>query len=235
MTGHILPTGAGRVVMDKPANPLHRYTLELTGKERPRVLFIGTASGDDPTYIVSFYSSYHVDRCLPSHLRLFHISEPDIRAFILKHDVITVGGGNTANMLDVWRRHGVDSALREAWEQGAVMTGGSAGGLCWFKGGTTDSFGPAMEVLVDGLGFLDASFCPHFDAEDQRRPLFNQAILDGVLPAGYAADNEVALHFEGTEYVGAISSSPKGQALRTYIAEDGKITEEPLEVEVLTA
>lgn len=233
MTGHILATGAGRVVMDKPGNPLHRYTLELTGKERPRVLLLPTASGDDPGYIVSFYEAYTVERCEPAHLRLFHIKEPDIQKFVVGHDVIHVGGGNTANMLDVWRRHGVDVALRAAWEQGAVMTGGSAGGLCWFEGGTTDSYGPEMQVLADGLGFLQASFCPHFDAEDARRPLFHQAILDGTLPQGYAVDNQVALHFEGDQLIGAVTSQEGGRALRTY-AEDGKIVEDPLDVEFLT-
>lgn len=233
MTGHILPTGAGRAVMDDPHDPLHRYTLELAGKERPRVLFLGTASGDDPTYIVSFYEAYTSDRCLPAHLRLFHIKHTDVRDFILGHDVIHVGGGNTANMLDIWRRHGVDVAVREAWERGAVMTGGSAGGLCWFQGGTTDSFGPELQVLAEGLGFLSASFCPHYDAEDARRPLFHEAILDGTLPPGYAVDNKVALHFDGTELVGAVSSQPDGRAFRVF-AQDGAIVEEPLDVKVLS-
>lgn len=233
MTGHILPTGAGKAVMEKPEDPLHRFTLELTGKERPKVLFLGTASGDEAGYIVSFYETYNSRRCEPSHLRLFHIGERDIHDFIVSHDVITVGGGNTANMLDVWKRQGVDKALRDAYEAGAVMTGGSAGGLCWFEGGTTDSYGPDLQPLAEGLGFLEGSFCPHYDAEDQRQPLFHKAILDGVLPAGYAADNKVALRFENEKLVGAVSSQDGGKAYKVYV-QDGKVVEESIPVEVLT-
>jgi dipeptidase E len=232
MPGHILPTGAGRAVMDRRNDPLHTYTLELTGKERPRVLYLGTPTGDDLSYIVSFYETYHVDRCMPAHLKLFSIKEPDIHGFILRHDVIHVGGGNTANALDVWRREGVDRAMREAWEGGAILTGGSAGGLCWFEGGTTDSFGPELKVLHDGLGFLPGSFCPHYDAEDDRKPLFHQAILDGTLSTGYAVWNRVMLRFDGTELVGALSSEEGGQALKVY--KDGdKIVEEPIPTEFL--
>src|SRR6202035_5013944 len=112
------------------------------------------------------------------------------------------GGGNTANMYDVWRRQGVDVILREAWENGAVMTGGSAGGICWFHGGTTDSFGLPYQVLPEGLGLVDGSFCPHYDAEDSRRPVFHKALLDGTLPFGYGVDDLVSLHFHGQELVG---------------------------------
>jgi len=185
MTGHIVATGAGRAMMERRQDPLHDFILGLTGKDRPRVLFLGTATGDDPAYIISFYETYHADRCLPFHLRLFSRSVADLRSFVLGFDVIHVGGGNTANMLDVWRRQGVDVILREAWQAGAVLTGGSAGGICWFRGGTTDSFGPPLQVLADGLGFLDGSFCAHYDADDERRPVYHAALMDGSLPAGY--------------------------------------------------
>jgi dipeptidase E len=232
MPGHLLPTGAGRAVMDRHKDPLHQYTLELTGKERPRILFLGTGTGDDPNYIVSFYETYTAERCRPAHLRLFHISEPDIHAFVTAHDIIHVGGGNTANALDVWRRQGVDRALRDAWEGGAVMTGGSAGGLCWFEGGTTDSFGPELKVLEDGLAFVEASFCPHYDAEDDRKPLFHQAILDGTLSSGYAVYNRVALRFDGTDLVGAVSSEEGGRALKVF--KDGdRIVEEDIPIDFL--
>src|SRR5580698_1941378 len=185
MTGHIVATGAGRAMMERRQDPLNDFILGLTGKDRPRVLFVGTATGDDPAYIISFYETYHADRCLPFHLRLFSRSVADLRSFVLGFDVIHVGGGNTANMLDVWRRQGVDVILREAWQAGAVLTGGSAGGICWFRGGTTDSFGPPLQVLADGLGFLDGSFCAHYDADDERRPVYHAALMDGSLPAGY--------------------------------------------------
>lgn len=220
--------------MDRRGDPLHDYLLELTEKPRPRVLFLATATGDDPTYIVSFYETYHADRCVPFHLRLFHRSVRDLRSFILSFDIIHVGGGNTANMLDVWKRQGVDQILAEAWHNGAVMTGGSAGGICWFHGGTTDSYGPDLQVLPEGLGFIDGSFCPHYDAEDQRRPLFHEALLHKELPVGYGVDNLVSLHFRGEEFFQAISSAPDGKAVRVE-ALDGRIVETPLPVKYLAA
>jgi dipeptidase E len=231
MTGRILVSGAGRALMEKRDDPLHAYTLSLTGKEDPRVLFLGTATGDDPYYVLTFYETYNSSVCRPSHLRLFHITETDLPAFILRHDVIHVGGGNTANMLDVWRRQGVDKVLREAWEGGTVLTGGSAGAICWFEGGTTDSFGPELKPLNDGLGFLPGSLCPHYDAEG-RRPLYHGTLLSGALPAGYAIDNFTMLQFDGTSLVEAVASRP-GQAAFKVRAEDGKVVEEPIEVKLL--
>jgi len=230
--GQIVAAGAGLGLMQRPDDPYHDFVLGLTGKERPRVLFLPTATGDDASYIVSFYETYHSDRCTPFHLRLFNRTVRDLRKLILSCDVITVGGGNTANMLDVWRRQGVDEILREAWEQGAVLTGGSAGGLCWFHGGTTDSWGLPYQVLEDGLGFLDGSFCPHYDAEDGRRPVYREALLDGRLSGGYGVDNLVSLHFSGKELVGAVSSQADGQALRIE-AVDGEIVQTPLAVRYL--
>lgn len=231
MAGQILVSGAGRALMEKRHDPLHAYTLSLTGKDDPRVLFLGTATGDDPYYVLTFYETYHSGVCRPAHLRLFHITETDLPAFILAHDVIHVGGGNTANMLDVWRRQGVDKVLREAWEGGAVMTGGSAGAICWFEGGTTDSYGPELQPLHDGLGFLPGSLCPHYDAEG-RRPLYHEALLSGSLPAGYAMDNFAMLQFDGLSLVGAVASQ-EGQEAFTVRAEDGKVVEEPIAVKLL--
>jgi dipeptidase E len=231
MTGQIFVSGAGRALMERTDDPLHDYTLSLTGKDNPRVLFLGTATGDDPIYIITFYDTYNSERCRPAHLRLFHISVRDIRSVILKHDIIHVGGGNTANMLDVWRRQGVDQILREAWEGGAVMSGGSAGAICWFQGGTTDSYGPDLKPLPDGLGFLEGSLCPHYDAPG-REPLYHQTLLDGSLPAGYAMDNFAMLHFKGTELVGAVASQPDQRAFKVDL-EGGKVVETPIEVKLL--
>ena len=147
--------------------------------------------------------------------------------------MITVGGGNTANMLDVWRRQGLGAILWEAWENGAVLTGGSAGGLCWFRGGTTDSFGLPFQVLADGLGVIDASFCPHYDAEDSRGPVFAGALLDGTLQAGYGVEIAV-LRFHGRELIGAVSSDPEARAVH-LAAVDGRVVETPIPVTVLTA
>ena len=175
---HVVASGAGKALMDRRSDPTHEYILRLTGKVRPRVLFVGTATGDDPAYILSFYQTYDSDRCAPHHLPLFHRPMDDLAGFVRDFDVIHVGGGNTANMLDVWKRQGLDVIMRELWEDPAsnvVFTGGSAGGICWFEGGTTDSYGPTLQVLPESLGFLPGSFSPHYDAEDQRQPLFSAA------------------------------------------------------------
>jgi dipeptidase E len=123
---------------------------------------------------------------------------PDLRELALAHDVIVVGGGNTANMLAVWRVHGFDRILREAWERGVLLTGWSAGMICWFEAGVTDSFGPQLEGMHDGLGFLPGSGCPHYDGEERRRPVYTQLVRDGF-PAGIALDDEAGAHFVGTE------------------------------------
>ena len=119
--------------------------------------------------------------------------------------MIWVGGGNTANMLAIWRVHGFDRILREAWEQGVVLAGGSAGMICWFEAGVTDSFGPQLEGMRDGLGFLPGSACPHWDDEELRRPVYRRLIDEEGFPSGYAADSGVGLHFVGTELVEVLS------------------------------
>src|SRR3954452_11593986 len=124
---------------------------------------------------------------------------PDLRELALAHDVIVVGGGNTANMLAVWRVHGFDRVLREAWESGIVLAGWSAGMICWFEAGVTDSFGPELAGLRDGLGFLPGSACPHCDIEARRRPVYSSLVAELGFPSGIAADDAAGLHFVGTE------------------------------------
>lgn len=231
---HIVATGAGKVMMDRRSDPTHDYVLELTGKQRPRVLFLGTATGDRPDYILSFYTTYDSDRCAPHHLPLFARDRDELGDWIRGFDVIHVGGGNTANMLDVWRRQGVDEILRGMFHDPAnrdvVFTGGSAGGICWFEGGTTDSYGPTLQLLPEGLGLIPGSFSPHYDAEqDQRRPLVHRALLDGDLPEGWACGNLDSLHFDGTEFVEAVSPVQETLALR-LVVEDGAVVEKPLPV-----
>ena len=130
---------------------------------------------------------------------------PDMRAHLLAQDVIWVGGGSTANLLALWRLHGLDVVLRECWEAGVVLKGVSAGSLCWHVGGTTDSFGPTLVPVTNGLGFLPWSNSPHHDAEEQRRPLIHRLIADGTLPDGYATENGTGLVFFGTELVDAFT------------------------------
>lgn len=234
MPGHVVATGAGRTMMQRATDPTHSYILELTGKARPRVLFVGTATGDEATYALTFYETYHAERCIPARLTLFNRTVTDLADYVQSFDVIHVGGGNTANMLDVWRRQGLDTILRAMFESrdDVVMCGGSAGGICWFEGGTTDSYGPVLDVLPEGLGLVPGSFSPHYDAEDQRRPLYHAALLDGSLPAGYAVGNLQSVHFHGTEFVTAISPVPDPLAIEVGV-HDGVVVETPLPVTIL--
>jgi dipeptidase E len=193
---------------------LHEFVLELTGKDRPKVLFLPTALADG-TYTslatVEFYERYR-EHAEPSHLFTFPWAPERIREQILEQDAICVSGGNTANMLAIWRVHGIDGLLREAWESGVVLFGGSAGMICWFEAGVTDSFGPQLEGM-DCLGFLAGSACPHYDGEERRRPRYRE-LVDGGFPAGIAADDGVALHFVGTELREVVTCRPGAAAYR---------------------
>jgi peptidase E len=168
---------------------------------------------------VKFYRAF-AGRCSPTDLTLWDPQSlsrqpartSDLEAFLAEQDVIYVGGGNTANLLVLWRRHGLDVLLRQAWSRGAVLAGVSAGMLCWFKGGVTDSFG-GLEPLPDGLGLIDATACPHYDGESNRRPTYHRAIAGGM-QAGYAADDGAALHFHGENLVEVVSSRAQAGAYR---------------------
>ena len=193
--------------------PLHQYLLDLAGQERPRICYVGAASGEDAWDRADFYATF-ARRAEATHLDLFDRRIDDIEAFLLEQDVVYVGGGNTANMLAIWRVHGVDKALRAAWERGVVLAGRSAGGMCWFEGGLTDSFGPDLAPLRDGLKFLDGSFCPHYDAESLRRPRYEEVVGSGALQDGFAADDGVGLLFEGRGFAEAVASLPGQHAYR---------------------
>ena len=193
--------------------PLHQYLLDLTGEARPRVCFIGTAGGDDAAYRANFYA-WFARRSEATHLGLFDRRVDDIKAFLLAQDIVYVGGGNTANMLAVWRTHGVDVALEAAWKAGVILAGPSAGGACWFEGATTDSFGPGIGPLRDGLRFLKGSFCPHYDSESLRRPRFHELVGAGKLPDGYAVDDGVGLLFSGGQLAEVVAAMPESRAFR---------------------
>lgn len=226
-----MPFGGLRPARSK-THPLVTYLLDLVGKPRARVAFIPTATGDSTETLVNMYARFPAERSERSHLALFNRTVDDITAYLLGHDIIWVGGGNTANMLAVWRVHGVDRALRAAWEQGVILTGGSAGSLCWFECGTTDSFNLAtLAPLHDGLGFLPGSHCPHYDGEAQRRPLYHSLIAEGF-PAGYALDDDAAIHFEGREIRAVLSARSGASAYRVARA-DGVVTETRLEPQLL--
>ena len=211
---------------------LSGYVRSIVDKPRPRVCCIPTAWGDSPVDLIRYYGQFPSDVWEPSHLELFNRTVKDIREFLLSQDVIFVLGGNTANMLAVWRVHGVDSALREAWEAGVVLCSGSAGSLVWFECGTTDSYDKnQLYPLRDGLGFLPYSHCPHYNAEDQRRPLYHSLIAEGF-PPGYAVDDGAAIHFVGTEPHRAVKGREGAEAYRVELRDD-QVVETSLEPQPL--
>jgi dipeptidase E len=205
---------------------LEDYVFGLTGKERPRVLFVPTAVADASDLTLWGYSALG-DRAQVSHVSFFPWPPPDLRKVALEQDVIFVSGGNTANALAIWRTHGFDQILREAWEAGVVLTGWSAGMLCWFEAAVTDSFGPELQGMRDGLGFLPGSACPHYDGEAERRPVYTKLVAEGF-PPGLAADDCVALRFDGIELAEVVTARPGAGAYR--VSPEG---EEPIEARPL--
>jgi peptidase E len=211
---------------DDEAGRMIGHVLGLTGKERPRVCLVPTASAESPEFIVRFYSELSPGaEC--SHVSFFPWPRDDLRDHVLAQDAVFVSGGNTANMLAIWRLHGFDRIIREAWEQGIVLAGSSAGMICWFEAGVTDSFGPQLEGMRDGLGFLPGSACPHYDGEERRRPVYTELVANGF-PAGFAADDAVGLHFVGTELNEAVTTR---EGSRAYRVEPGGET--PIEPRLL--
>ena len=203
--------------------PVDDFVLGLARGRR--VCTVPTASMEPAEGLVHFYDAFG-DKAECSRI-LFNPWPPDdLRAFTLAQDVLLVPGGNTANMLAVWRAHGFDLIVREAWEQGVVLYGWSAGMICWFEAGVTDSFGPQLESM-DCLGFLPGSACPHYDGESLRRPRYEGLVANG-LAAGFAADDGVALHFEGTELVEAVTIRPEA---RGYLVGPG--SETPIDARLL--
>jgi peptidase E len=222
MSGHIVAMGGGGFGSGNPM--LDRYALSLVDADRPKVCFIPTASGDDGGYTLEFYKAYSSYGCDPFVLNLFNREVEDIRSFLLGMDMVYVGGGSTANLLAVWRLHGVDEALREAWDSGVVLSGLSAGANCWFEASTTDSFllGQA-DALHDGLGFLAGSYCPHYSSEPERRPNYLNMVATGVLPDGYACEDGTAVHFVGAGLHTAVSVDGDAAAYRVTRHPDGAI------------
>lgn len=225
MSGHIVAMGGGALLSRE--SRIEDFMLGLARSNRPRVCWLPTAGGEKPEWIVRFYEEFSVRDCEPSHLTLFGMPE-DPAAHVARQDVIYVGGGNTANMLAIWRVHGIDRALLDAWERGAVVGGMSAGANCWFEDSVTDSFGPTLRALGGGLGLLPGSFCPHYDGEPERRPTYTRLVRDGTLAPGHAADDDAAFHFVSTELREVVSQREGARGYR--VTPEG---EEPLEARQL--
>jgi peptidase E len=214
--------------------PFINYVIALTHKPNPRICYIPTASADNPYGITHWYELCSELPAKPFVLRTFLNSSPEQKTFeetILSMDAIIVGGGSTLNMIAIWKAQGIDTVLRKAYEKGIVMAGGSAGSLCWFTGGLTDSR-PIKLSLVECLGFIQTSHCPHYHSEPTRRPLYQQAILTGMLGPGYACDDRAGILFQNEKLIKSVAADQNSHTYYVSVA-DGKIKEDQLPVEVM--
>ena len=227
----IIALGGGGFSKDADNLELERYILEQSGKTDPKVCFIPTASGDSDNYIRKFYDSFWRLPCRPRHLSLFRLPTEDIQGFVMSQDVIYVGGGNTRNLLSLWQDRELDSILGTALGQGIVLAGSSAGSICWFQQGVTDSntpIGSSRLTSIDCLGFLKGSNCPHYDSETNRRPEYHRLITEGEIVDGWAADDSVGLHFVDGELEATVSARADSCAYRVARNAEG-IHEERIE------
>jgi peptidase E len=213
---------------------LMRHAIALSRKARPRLCFVNTATGDNDVGLRACYGAAAGEHVDPYHLQLFPMPNvEDIGDFLCSMDVVWVGGGSVANLLALWRLHGVDGAMRAAWEAGVVLGGVSAGSICWHVGGTTDSFGPELRPVTDGLGFLPYGNGVHYDGEQQRRPLVQRLVAGGTLPLTFATDDGTGLHYAGSELVEAVTDLPGKSAWRIESNGASGITETRLPTRLL--
>ncbi|WP_369054765.1 Type 1 glutamine amidotransferase-like domain-containing protein [Kineococcus terrestris] len=200
---------------------------------RPRLCWLGTAGGDQRARSADVHDAGWRAGVDVSVLDLFPMpSVGDVRAHLLAQDVVWVGGGSVVNLLAVWRAHGLEGPLREAWEAGVVLGGVSAGSICWYAGGTTDSYGPQLRAVTDGLGFLPYGNGVHYDSEERRRPLVHALVGDGTLGETHCTDDGVGLVYEGTELVEAVAEVP-GRGAYVVRREAGGVVETRLEPRLL--
>jgi len=194
MKKQIIAIGGGGFGRTPGEGLIEKYILDQSEKDVPNICFIPTATGDNEAYKVNYYSTFSKLDCSPSHLDFFKRT-PDLKELILKQDIIFVGGGNTKSMLAVWKDWGLDVLLKEAYNKGVIMSGVSAGAICWFNQGITDSWSEELK-LMDCLGFLGGACCPHYDEEPQRKPALKKFLSDGKINSCYAVDGGCALHIQ---------------------------------------
>jgi peptidase E len=215
--------------------PLIEHAIHLAGDPaRPRFCYLGTASGDSVNGTSAFYRAFAGSDVRAHHLELFTMPNvPDVRAHLLGQDVVWVGGGSVANLLAVWRVHGLDEILRECWASGVVLGGVSAGSICWYAGGPTDSFGTDLRLSPPGLGLLPYGNGVHYNSEEQRRPLLHALVEKGALPTSHATDDGVGLVYEGTELVEAVTDRPDAAAYVVERQDDGTVIETRIDARLL--
>ncbi len=225
--------GGGGFTMAERSPALDRLVLTLSGKAVPKICFLPTASGDGREQTTRFFERFQPWPCEPSILSLFHLARDriDPRDHLLAQDAIYVGGGSMRNLLAVWREHGVDEAMRSAWESGIVLAGPSAGAMCWFAGGITMSAG--APAPASGLGLISGSLSVHLGGEPERMPAYRDAIGAGSLPPGYAVDDCAALLFEDTRLKECVASAPGAQVVRVRPDGRGGVSEQEMAVTLL--
>ncbi|MDC0141424.1 peptidase E [Gammaproteobacteria bacterium] len=222
MDKQIIAIGGGGFGRNPGDGVIEQYILDQTGKEKPNICFIPTATGDNEAYKVNYYSTFSKLDCNPIHLDFFKRT-PDLEQLIPQQDAIFVGGGNTKSMLAVWKDWNLDKLLKEAYEKGVVMSGVSAGANCWFERAVVDSWEEDLRV-IDCMGFIKGICCPHYDEEPQRRPAVKTFLEDGIIDSCYSVEGNCALHVKNDdEYL----SVDFGKEKNAYIVsiDDGKVKE----------
>ena len=224
MKKQIIAIGGGGFGRSPGEGVIEKYILDQSNKERPNICFIPTATGDNEAYKVNYYSTFSKLNCSPVHLDFFKRT-PDLEELIKQQDVIFVGGGNTKSMLAVWKDWGLDLILKKAYERGVIMCGVSAGAICWFEEGVTDSWSEELKVM-DCLGFVKGVCCPHYDEEPQRRPSLSKFLKEGVVQSCHAVDGGCALHIENEEEYKAVVFAKDKNAYLVDLEKDA-VAEKP--------
>lgn len=209
---------------------LDKYLLNLVPKEKPKICFLGTASHDGKEYREMFYNFFKHKQCEPSHLSLTHPPR-NIEAFIMDKDILHVGGGNTKLIIDTWQKYGVDKIMKKAWEEGVILSGMSAGAICWFNDGISN-ISPGKLIRLQCIGLIEGSFCPHYDERAELKEAFHKLILNGTIDEGYGAEDGAAIHFIGSEPIRVVTSRPGATAYKVRKVRN-KIIELPFTPEYL--
>ena len=225
MKKQIIALGGGGFGRNPKNLDIESYIIDNARVSRPKICFIPTATGEEKSYIVNFYKAFSKLHCIPSHLEFF-ARTPDLRNLILDQDVVFVGGGNTKSMLAVWNEWGLPNLLKQVYINGAVLAGVSAGAICWFNRGVTDSWANSLKIM-DCLGFVAGNCCPHYDEEEERRPAVHELLKNGNLEQCYAIEGGCAIHCVDGEIQNAVSFAPNKKAY-FITSHNGVITEKEL-------
>jgi len=218
--GDIIAIGGGGFGRNPNHPIIEKYIIEQSSKEKPNICFIPTASAEDKSYTVNFYTAFSKLNCTPMHINFFQRT-PRLDSTLNKQDIIYIGGGNTKSMLAVWREWKLDKLLLKAYNRGTILCGVSAGAICWFEKGVTDSWASNLNIM-DCMGFLEGCCCPHYDSEKDRKPSVKKFLHDKIVESCYAMDDGSALHFKNGKIYTAVSFYKDAQAYQVSL-KDGDI------------